>query len=87
MAKNMAIQELPDFPAIKQIQGALWRIAETHGADVFVGAGFSRIAVLPRLIRRSMAKSFYAFSQTALRKSGPFGAVEIEAAVPVVSTP
>jgi hypothetical protein len=31
--------------------------------------------------------SNYAFSQTGLRKSGPFGAVEIEAAVPVVSTP
>ncbi len=31
--------------------------------------------------------SYYAFSQTGLRKSGPFGAVEIEAAVPVVSTP
>jgi len=36
---------------------------------------------------RMFSISIYAFSQTGLRKSGPFGAVEIEAAVPVVSTP
>src|SRR5208282_1070363 len=47
MTKNIAIQELPDFPAIKHIQGALWGIAETRGAAVLVGAGFSRNAVLP----------------------------------------
>ena len=47
MAKNVAIEQLPDYPAIKQIQGALWGIGETRGAAVFVGAGFSRNAVLP----------------------------------------
>ena len=41
------IESLQDFPAIQQIQRALWGIAETRGAAVLVGAGFSRNAVLP----------------------------------------
>ncbi len=47
MKKNTAIEQLPDFPSIKQIQGALWGVTETRGAAVLVGAGFSRNAVLP----------------------------------------
>ena len=41
------IESLPDFPAIQQIQRALWGVAETRGAAVMVGAGFSRNALLP----------------------------------------
>jgi tetratricopeptide (TPR) repeat protein len=47
MKKNTGIEQLPDFPAIRQIQGALWGATETRGAAVLVGAGFSRNAVLP----------------------------------------
>jgi tetratricopeptide (TPR) repeat protein len=47
MKKNTAIEQLPDFPAIRQIQGALWGVTETRGAAVLIGAGFSRNAVLP----------------------------------------
>jgi hypothetical protein len=44
----MTINDLPDFPAIKQIADALWSTAEIRGAAVLVGAGFSRsAAVLP----------------------------------------
>lgn len=46
MTKNLTIAELPDLPAIKQIVGALWGSAETRGAAVLVGAGFSRNAKL-----------------------------------------
>ncbi len=42
----MNITDLPDFPAIRQIQGALWRTGETRGAAVMVGAGVSRSAEL-----------------------------------------
>lgn len=41
------IENLPDFPALQQIQSALWGTADTRGAAVLVGAGFSRNAVLP----------------------------------------
>ena len=41
------INELPDFPSIKQIADALWNVGETRGAAVLVGAGFSCNAVLP----------------------------------------
>ena len=40
----MKINDLPDYPAIEQIRDALWRIGETRGAAVMVGAGFSRNA-------------------------------------------
>ncbi len=40
----MTIEELPDYPAIKQINTALWRTGRTRGAAVLVGAGFSRNA-------------------------------------------
>lgn len=42
----MNINDLPDFPAMDQISGALWKIGETRGAAVMVGAGFSRNAEL-----------------------------------------
>lgn len=42
----MNIDDLPDYPAIEQIRDALWRIGETQGAAVMVGAGFSRNAEL-----------------------------------------
>src|SRR5947207_7966903 len=47
MAKRTTLQELADFPAIQQIQAALWETADIRGAAVFVGAGFSRNAILP----------------------------------------
>lgn len=47
MTSPTAIRELPDFPAITQIQEALWRVGEIHGAAAFIGAGFSRNAILP----------------------------------------
>jgi len=43
----MIVEELADFPAIKQIGAALWRTGETRGAAVMVGAGFSLHAELP----------------------------------------
>jgi hypothetical protein len=46
MKNNNAIERVPDFPAIRQIQGALWGVTETRGAAVLVGAGFSRNALL-----------------------------------------
>lgn len=49
MPTNTKIEDLPDFPAIQQIRKALWGTAETRGAAVLVGAGFSRNAVLPAL--------------------------------------
>lgn len=38
------IEELPDYPALRQVQNALWKIGEVHGAAVMIGAGFSRFA-------------------------------------------
>ena len=38
------IGSLPDYSALRQVQNALWRIGEVHGAAVMVGAGFSRFA-------------------------------------------
>src|ERR1700757_1150483 len=40
----MKIEELPDFPAVKQLADALWLRGPTRGAAVLVGAGFSRAA-------------------------------------------
>lgn len=47
MTINQKIEALHDFPAIQRFQSALWGTAETHGAAVLVGAGFSRTACLP----------------------------------------
>ena len=47
MEKLNRIEDLPDFPAIRQISEALWGVTDTRGAAVLVGAGFSRNAVLP----------------------------------------
>lgn len=41
---SMTIEELPDYPAIEQVNKALWRSGRTRGAAVLVGAGFSRNA-------------------------------------------
>ena len=38
------IESLPDYPALRQAQNALWRIGEVHGAAVMIGAGFSQFA-------------------------------------------
>ena len=38
------IEKLPDYPALRQVQNALWKIGEVHGAAVMVGAGFSQFA-------------------------------------------
>ena len=43
----MQINDLPDFAALKQIADALWKIGDTRGAAVMIGAGFSRNAILP----------------------------------------
>jgi hypothetical protein len=40
------IEKIPDFPAIQEIQSALWGEGASRGAAVLVGAGFSRNAVL-----------------------------------------
>ncbi len=40
------IETLPDYAALRQVQDALWRIGEIHGAAVMIGAGFSRFANL-----------------------------------------
>ncbi|MGA9127015.1 MAG: SIR2 family protein [Terracidiphilus sp.] len=37
----MKIEDLPDFPALRQLARALWKQGRTRGAAVFVGAGFS----------------------------------------------
>ena len=37
-------ESLPDYPALRQAQNALWRIGEVHGAAVMIGAGFSQFA-------------------------------------------
>ena len=39
------IKTLPDYPVLQQVQKALWKIGEVHGAAVMIGAGFSRFAV------------------------------------------
>lgn len=44
---KIRLEALPDFPAIQQIQRALWGSAETRGAAIMIGAGFSRNALLP----------------------------------------
>jgi hypothetical protein len=44
MGKSVRVECLPDFPAIEQVNKALWRAGRTRGADVLVGAGFSRNA-------------------------------------------
>ena len=43
----MNIEQLPDYPAIKEIAAALWGTGEIRGAAVMIGAGFSRFAELP----------------------------------------
>jgi hypothetical protein len=42
----VAIEDLPDFPAIQQLARALWRHGTARGAAVLVGAGFSKFADL-----------------------------------------
>lgn len=39
-----SIDSLPDYPALSQLMAALWGHAESRGAAVMVGAGFSRFA-------------------------------------------
>jgi hypothetical protein len=43
---GLSLEQLPDFPAIQQILGALWGTTVAHGAAVMIGAGFSRNAEL-----------------------------------------
>ena len=43
---RMKIEELNDFPALRQLAHALWREGTARGAAVLVGAGFSRNATL-----------------------------------------
>ena len=47
MAKEApTLSDLPDFPALRQVQHALWGSKDLRGAAVMVGAGFSRFARL-----------------------------------------
>jgi hypothetical protein len=46
-SNGMNIEELPDFPAIRQLGDALWHHGPTRGAAALVGAGFSRGAERP----------------------------------------
>lgn len=39
------IEDIPDYPFLRQVQKALWKTGEVHGAAVMVGAGFSRFSV------------------------------------------
>lgn len=64
-----ALDKLPDYPILRQVQDALWGVAEVRGAAVMVGAGFSRFAQLasetarlPPLwsdLRREMVQRLY----------------------------
>src|SRR5258708_2899171 len=38
------LSSLPDYPAVRQIQDALWGAGESRGAAVMVGAGMSKAA-------------------------------------------
>ncbi|WP_354096954.1 SIR2 family protein [Bradyrhizobium sp. RT10b] len=40
------VSELADFPALRQVQQAIWGTKEIRGAAVMVGAGFSKFAQL-----------------------------------------
>jgi hypothetical protein len=42
----VSVSELVDFPALRQVQKALWGSKEVRGAAVMVGAGFSKFARL-----------------------------------------
>ena len=42
----MKIEDLVDFPALQQVERALWKQGKTRGAAVLIGAGFSRNADL-----------------------------------------
>ncbi len=68
----MDINDLQDFPAIQQIQGALWRTGETRGAAVMVGAGFSRNADLAASNSRQppLWTDFYTAMETRLYPEG-----------------
>jgi hypothetical protein len=44
--KDLALHELPDYPALQQLGRALWRNGSTRGAAILVGAGFSKNAVV-----------------------------------------
>lgn len=44
---TIGIEHLADFPAVQQIQRALWGVSATRGAAVLIGAGFSRNAEFP----------------------------------------
>lgn len=69
------VSTLPDYPAFKQIQEALWGHGETRGAAVMVGAGFSQNARLAsgtgrkpplwRTFEREMAERLYPGSKVA----------------------
>ncbi len=69
---GMDINDLPDFPAIQQIQSALWRTGETRGAAVMVGAGFSRNADLAAGNSRQppLWTDFYTAMETRLYPEG-----------------
>lgn len=43
---STSLCDLPDYPAIRQIQESLWGRGEIRGAAVMVGAGFSRFSEL-----------------------------------------
>lgn len=45
-SKTLSISSLPDYAALEQLASALWALAPSKGAAVFVGAGFSRNAEL-----------------------------------------
>lgn len=42
----MNIEDLADFPALRQLEKALWKEGKTRGAAIFIGSGFSRNAEL-----------------------------------------
>lgn len=42
----MNIEDLADFPALRQLEKALWKEGKARGAAIFIGSGFSRNAEL-----------------------------------------
>ena len=76
MAKKR-IEDIPDYPFLRQVQKALWKTGEVHGAAVMIGAGFSRFAVpatdktppapLWEDFREAMGRELYPNSEDYLR--------------------
>jgi hypothetical protein len=90
----MNIEDLQDFPALRQLRDALWKTGKARGAAILVGAGFSRNAnkvhpnvphpPLWRDLANAMASKLYpgkSVQRDPLRLAEEFKALLGEAAV------